>query len=72
MGAAGENDILPVEIGLLVIQEEAPFSLWVLFGEVFYELKYTLFDGVGLGNGDFIGVIFASGGFEADVASAMF
>ena len=45
--------------------------MWVLLGEIFDELEGALLEGVGLGDGDFVGVVFAGGGFEADVSPAV-
>ena len=71
MGAAGEDDVFPPEVGFVFVQKVAPLALWVFFGEVLDELKGALFDGVGFRDGDFIGVVLTGSGFEADVSTAV-
>ena len=71
VGAAGEDDVIPAKIAFVLIQKVAPFPLWILLGEIFDELEGALLEGVGLGDGDFVGVVFAGGGFEADVSPAV-
>lgn len=72
MGTSGEDDIIPTEVCFVFVEKVTPLTLWVLFGKVLDELVSAFLERIGFCDRNFIGMVFARGGLEANVSPAMF